>query len=86
MRLFILQWILLFSFQTALAETLEGRAASVHDGDTVTLLATGDKQLKIRLVTWTVDSISVYFLFTCIVAMLESCYLSSKKRTYEREH
>ncbi len=51
MRLFVLQWILILSIQTATAwaEILEGRVVSVHDGDTVTLLMTGNKQVKIRL-------------------------------------
>jgi endonuclease YncB( thermonuclease family) len=50
MRLFfVAPWILLFSLQAAWAETFEGRVVSVHDGDTVTLLVAGNRQVKVRL-------------------------------------
>lgn len=49
MRLFVLQLLLFLSIQTVWAETLEGRVVSVHDGDTITLLMPGNKQVKIRL-------------------------------------
>jgi len=39
----------LFSLQTAWAETFEGRVVTVHDGDTVTLLISGNQQVKVRL-------------------------------------
>ncbi|MFA5921766.1 MAG: thermonuclease family protein [Methylococcaceae bacterium] len=45
----ILTFIFSFSFSVGAVEILEGRVVGVHDGDTVTLLMAGNKQLKIRL-------------------------------------
>jgi endonuclease YncB( thermonuclease family) len=47
----LLYGLLLFIFNLPLyaAEFLEGRVVGVHDGDTVTLLIPGNKQVKIRL-------------------------------------
>ena len=45
----ILTLFFIFSFSVSAAEIIEGRVVGVHDGDTVTLLITGNQQLKIRL-------------------------------------
>ena len=41
--------LLIFSIPIGATETLEGRVVGVHDGDTVTLLMAGNRQIKIRL-------------------------------------
>ena len=41
--------LLLFSGNVYSAERIEGRVVGVHDGDTLTLLVTGNQQIKIRL-------------------------------------
>ncbi|MDD5412676.1 MAG: thermonuclease family protein, partial [Methylobacter sp.] len=45
----ILTLFFILSFSAGATEILEGRIVGVHDGDTVTLLITGNHQLKIRL-------------------------------------
>ena len=41
--------VLFFSFAVGANEILEGRVVGVHDGDTVTLLISGNHQIKVRL-------------------------------------
>ena len=45
----IITLFFIYSFSVSAAEILEGRVVGVHDGDTVTLLMSDNKQLKIRL-------------------------------------
>jgi endonuclease YncB( thermonuclease family) len=45
----IIPLFLVFNFSASAAEIIEGRVVGVHDGDTITLLISGNKQLKIRL-------------------------------------
>ena len=46
---FITTALLILSFSTFAGEMLEGRVVGVHDGDTVTLLMAGNRQIKVRL-------------------------------------
>ena len=46
---FLISSLLILCFSTYAGEMLEGRVVGVHDGDTVTLLRAGDRQLKVRL-------------------------------------
>ena len=41
--------LICFSSVTFAGEMLEGRVVGVHDGDTITLLITGNRQIKVRL-------------------------------------
>ena len=45
----ILLVLLLASFALAQDLAIQGRCVGVHDGDSITLLAVGNKQLKIRV-------------------------------------
>jgi endonuclease YncB( thermonuclease family) len=46
---FITTALLILSFSTCAGEMLKGRVVGVHDGDTVTLLMAGNRQIKVRL-------------------------------------
>jgi endonuclease YncB( thermonuclease family) len=46
---FIIILLFIISFSSYAGEMFEGRVVGVHDGDTVTLLMAGDRQLKVRL-------------------------------------
>ena len=46
---FLVPLLLVLSFIVDAEEIIEGRVVGVHDGDTVTLLISGNQQLKIRL-------------------------------------
>ena len=41
--------LLISSFSTYAGEMLEGRVVGVHDGDTITLLMAGNREIKVRL-------------------------------------
>lgn len=46
---FAITLLLFFSFTVGANEILEGRVVGVHDGDTITLLMAGNRQIKVRL-------------------------------------
>ena len=46
---FITTALLIISFSTCAGDMLDGRVVGVHDGDTVTLLMAGNRQIKVRL-------------------------------------
>ncbi|MDG4594227.1 MAG: hypothetical protein P9F75_00785 [Candidatus Contendobacter sp.] len=56
--------------QSASAETLAGRVVSVTDGDTLTVLVEGNRQVKVRLAG--IDA-PKFDEITVLLAMIERC-------------